>query len=252
MASLIRPFAIFLLCVLLVSATAAQFDFESAATAYNNGDFATAISIYDSALAAGVRDGGVFFNLATAYYASGDNARALLNYLRAADIAPRENDTQLQIARLRARREDGNMQESDALVLFGSLTNAWLTYDELNVLTWCVWTSFFVVWAIFFRQKHGRQRLRSVLFVNASVMAVFLLLLFSRWYVGATMPPAVVIESSVQVMNGAGDNYLPLFRVFAAAEVRILEERNDWLRVILPDGRQGWLRASNIEKVIVP
>lgn len=241
-----------LLCLVWIVPVVAQSDLEIAATAYEKEDYTTAIAAYQSVVAAGVRDGGVFFNLATAYYAAGDNARALLNYLRAADHMPRDSDTQLQIARIRARREDGDMLETDLLTLVGTLTNSWLTLGELDFLTGCIWFVFFALLAIYIRQKSWRERLHQPLILLSSVLVIFLLLLFSRQYIAEIKPAAVITEPFAQVMNGAGENYLPLFRVFNAAEVRILQERGGWLHILLADGRQGWVRTGALETVAIP
>jgi tetratricopeptide (TPR) repeat protein len=241
--------AIFLFFLWLVPISA-QFDFDAAAQAYTNGDYPTAISIYESAIAAGVRDGSVFFNLATAYFAVGDDAPALLNYLRAAEFIPRDSDTQLQIARLRARREDGTLPETEAITLLGTVTNSWLTYPELNFLTWCCWATFFAILAALIWRKRWRLQLRWALMLAGGGLCLFLLLLLTRRSIQEATPTAVVMESAVQVMNGAGEHYLPLFRVFAAAEVRILEERDGWGRVSLPDGRQGWLLVDAVKKPV--
>jgi hypothetical protein len=38
----------------------------------------------------------------------------------------------------------------------------------------------------------------------------------------------------------------------SGAEVRVLETRDDWLRVSLANGRDGWLRASSVTRVVAP
>jgi SH3-like domain-containing protein len=50
-------------------------------------------------------------------------------------------------------------------------------------------------------------------------------------------------------MSGPGEDYLELYRLYAAAELRVLETHDDWARFVLPDGRQGWVERDNIELI---
>ena len=70
-------------------------------------------------------------------------------------------------------------------------------------------------------------------------------LLSARVYVETQQPVAVVLSETVEVMSGPGDNYLPLFSLYEAMEIRVLEERDGWLRFALADGRQGWIDKAN-------
>jgi len=70
-----------------------------------------------------------------------------------------------------------------------------------------------------------------------------------RSYVVYQRPLAVVVDFSAQVMSGSDNGYLPLYELYSAAEMRLLEEEGDWVRFVLPDGRQGWINQSALAVV---
>jgi uncharacterized protein YgiM (DUF1202 family) len=53
-------------------------------------------------------------------------------------------------------------------------------------------------------------------------------------------PPAVIVADEVSLHSGAGHDYLTEFSLHAGTQVRIIERRETWVRVALPDGPQGW------------
>src|SRR5688500_2830492 len=57
-----------------------------------SGQTQEAIAMYEQLLAQGVRSDLLYYNLGNAYYASGDRARALVAFLRARQLNPRDAD----------------------------------------------------------------------------------------------------------------------------------------------------------------
>jgi SH3-like domain-containing protein len=62
-------------------------------------------------------------------------------------------------------------------------------------------------------------------------------------------PPAVIVIDSVAVQSGPSRDYLTEFTLHAGAEVRIVEQRKDWARIVLPGELQGWVPVAAIEEV---
>ena len=60
------------------------------------------------------------------------------------------------------------------------------------------------------------------------------------------VPFGVVLPDAVAVKEGADVNYRTSFELHAGLRVRLLERDQDWLRVRLANGLEGWVRASQI------
>ena len=68
---------------------------------YGHGQYAEAVQQYEALIGLGYRDAALHYNLSNAYLEDGDLGRAILNYLRAEELSPRDPDIQdnLEIAR---------------------------------------------------------------------------------------------------------------------------------------------------------
>lgn len=222
--------------------------FNDGVTAYENGDYAAAAAFFEQTAAAGEAGAALYYNLGSAYFQLGDMGRALLNYRRAQLDLPRDAALDLQIAIIRASRLNLPGEEADPLTLL-ALSSSALTLAELAGLVLLLWAG----WHGLLLLRGLRPAWREALFLPLSgltvLLAAGLLLLGARLYIENARPEAVVIADSAPVMSGPGPDYLNHFQLFAAAELRVLQEQNGWLRFVLPDGRQGWVEGSAVEYI---
>lgn len=212
-------------------------DLVSASVAYDNGDYETAIILYESSLAVGEVSGEIYYNLGNAYYLNGEIGRAMQNYLQAESYLPRHAAVASQLAIVRSERVDGDISEIDPIILVYNITADYLTFTETAILAFVVWLLFFLVLTIGMKRKGWL----AVNMIFGIVMLIVVGLLATRIYVDTQQPVAVILSNTVEVMSGPGESYLTLFSLYEGIEFRVQEERDGWLRFVLADGRQGWI-----------
>jgi tetratricopeptide (TPR) repeat protein len=217
-------------------------------TLYEQGDYPGAINRYELLATAGVRDGAIYFNLGNAYFEAQNLGKALLNYRRAQKLIPRDPELSINMARVRAERVDIQGDETTLVDSLTSLSSGVMTTDELSWLTLFLWTLFFGILAVWDMRVSWRDISRVPLIAVGILLASAMVLLGSRLFVESNRPAALMI-SDTSVMSGPGEAYLEIYRLYSAAELRVLEQRGDWVRFILPDQRQGWIPRSTIEIV---
>lgn len=222
---------------------------QQAQAAYVSGDYAAARGQYEAIINLGVHDSAIYINLGNTYFQLHDMGRALLNYRRAQVIAPRDTLLNAHLARVRSTRLDVQGDETVLVDSLAALTTSSLTGDELRWLAFSLWGLFFSVVLVAIVRVRWRDILRGPLIVLGIALLWALILWGSRSYATQYRHPAVILEDQVQVMSGPGEDYLPLYDLHAAAEVRILEQRGDWVRFALPDQQQGWVRREALESV---
>lgn len=222
---------------------------EVARSAYEAADYAAAVVLYQSLLADGIQNAAVYQNLGSAFYHTGEQGHALVNYLRAHQLEPRYAPLDALIARIRAERIDRLRPEAELIDLAGTLTNAVLTLRELELLAFLMWTAWCGLLAQGMLRAIGWKRLRLPFAVMTLLLIIVLGILLLRQYVTYQRPQAVVVALSAEVMSGPGESYLPLYALYAAAELRLHEVRGEWARFMLADGRQGWIRLAAVERV---
>ena len=220
---------------------------------YERGEYAEAAQQYEALIARGYGDASVYFNLGNAYLESGDLGRAILSYLRARELAPRDSDirTNLDLARSmtvdRVTAERGSLIES--VSFFG---RRWATPSELGVAALLLWTAtglaigVLLVW----RKLPLRSTIRTLAAFSAVAAAASFLLLLSMVFANPNDNTGIVTAEDVDVVSGPGRQYSEEFTLYNGAQVRLTDSRHGWWRIALPGGEvQGWVPAHAIEKV---
>lgn len=246
----IRRFITLIVVMFAVIAVGAQINLEQADEAYRLHDYQTAIMLYQEALNSGQHSGAMYYNLGSAYYEAGNLGRAMHNYRRAALYLPRDIDLSTNIARIRAQRATITTEETDWLNQLAELTVDTVTLYELGIVVFVVWVLFFALLAFGIFRNLANVNFRIVLAVIGIVLLAGLVLLGSRLYVETQRPAAVVLSDSAIVMSGPGTDYLQLYTIHAASEVRILDSVGEWVRFALPDGREGWVWNKDLGYVV--
>lgn len=63
------------------------------------------------------------------------------------------------------------------------------------------------------------------------------------------VPFGVVLPDQIAVKEGADPNYKTSFEVHAGLRVRLLERDQDWVRVRLANGLEGWVRDGDVGRL---
>ncbi len=220
---------------------------------YERGEYAEAAQQYEALIDCGYRDTAVYYNLGNTYLESGDLGRAILNYLRAEELSPRDPDIQANLNLARGKTVDRIEAERDSLVESVSyLGHRWITPGELGAVSLLLSVmSGFAIGALLVRPAMSRRAIPWLVTVVASAATVVsFLLLISMLYTNPYDDTGVVTAEAVEAVSGPGPQYSKEFTLHSGAEVRLVDSRQGHLRVALPGGElQGWVRSNAIEAV---
>ena len=219
---------------------------------YERGSFVEATQIYQQLADEGYGDSIVFYNLGNAYYKSGDLGRAILNYLRAERLAPRDPDIQdnLQIAR------DGIVdpfERSEQSALAGSirLPQLKLSLDELALIALGLWILLALMLLLLARRFSFRRLIGYASVVVALLLLAGIVSLGSGLSSESEDRKVVVVAESVDVVGGPGVQYEAKFTLHGGNEASLVETRGAWSRLRLAGGQlQGWVPADAVELVV--
>ena len=230
--------------------TYAQSDWQTIANdannAYEQGDYAVAINLYEQLLVMDIENTAIYYNLGNAYYQQDQLGWALVNYLRAHRLSPRDDDVNAQIGQIRSERIDFLIEDTDAIHLIALATAGFMTLAELQYVVWVMWVVWFAIIIGTLLLKRWRRSLRYGLLALIVPLCIGLVLLLGRSYVDVNRPIGVITETTVEVMSGPGDDYIRLYRLYSAAELRVTDTVDDWVQFRLADGRSGWLPSGVI------
>jgi tetratricopeptide (TPR) repeat protein len=214
--------------------------------AYAAEDFETAIALYEGLLNEGVTDAMVHFNLATIYDQSGQIGLALLNYRRAQQQTPRDSELSVRISEIQNNRLNLQVEETVIVDRLGTLVSPVMTTTEFTVVGFVLWLIWFGLGTFSVMRLNMRIALRPVLIVFSVVMLAIVVLLGCRLYIEAYRPAAVITAGRVPVLSGPDEGYLELYELSEAAELRVTHQEGAWMRIVLPDGRKGWLQRDGV------
>jgi tetratricopeptide (TPR) repeat protein len=213
--------------------------------AYAAGDFETAIAEYQ-ALLRGRAHALLHYNLGNAYLRQGDLGRAIASYRRARVGAPRNQDVAANLAFARRSGRDAIAPPEPTAVW--KTVFAWyyaVAPSELWVAT-AVFNA--VLWSLLALRLWRRHE---ILGWATAVAGLLLLLCAGALLYGglAADRVAVIVPREVDVRSGIREDTVVRFKLHAGSEVRVRDEREGWLRVVLPSGEQGWIEAADAEVV---
>ena len=243
-----------LLMSVVVGATAqtSAEHWESGNKAYIEGNYDKAIEEYTAILDGGEYSMKLYYNLANAYFKSGANGKAILYYNKALRIAPSQEDIRHNLALAEAQTKD----RITAIPEF--FLNRWLrtVRNSMSCLAWSVLSLValgvllaFVL--LFLLASHLRWRKMGfygamcsfVLFVALTSFAV------SSRNDMLLHDEAIVMGSAISVKSSPDRSATDLFVLHEGTKVKVLSEIDEWVEVVIADGKKGWTESKNIEEI---
>ncbi len=219
--------------------------------AYLRGDYVTAIAAYQELDRQGVVASDLYFNLGNAHYRQGQLGHAIWGYERAVTLNPDDDDAAFNLAQARklaARRAQDKIEGADREPLWIRVVTALSPSTE----TWLFVTLYLGCFATLLLRRRAQEHARVAFTAVAAILGVSALLagslLAGRAFLDRA-PYAIVLPDSIAVKEGADVNYRTSFQLHAGLRLRVLDRDQDWLRIRLPNGLEGWVREQEVGRL---
>jgi tetratricopeptide (TPR) repeat protein len=237
------PIALLALLVAALFAAPAQAavpaGFDAANKLYEEGKFTEAASAYEKLVQSGQVSAALYFNLGNAWFKSGQIGRAIAAYRYAERIAPRDPDLRANLQFARNQTPNPTLSPSRWQRWLGRLTlNEWTVLAAV-----AVW-----LWLLLLAILQWKPALRPALRGYVISVAVITMLLCAC--AAAALRESRFISTAIVVAHEATVRFGPLaespaaFTVHDGAELRVLDQKDEWLQVSAGPGRIGWLRRD--------
>ncbi|MEO6951274.1 MAG: tetratricopeptide repeat protein [Polyangia bacterium] len=230
--------------------------FQRGNAAYLKGDFHQAVLSYEQVAALGISSEDLYYNLGNAYYKEGALGPAIYNYERALDVDPSSASADDVRFNLDAARETVKRRSEDRLV-GAEVAAFWVravSPYSTSILSWTFLAMYVALFALLLALRFvGPGFLRVSLWVVFAFWIAGTLvsgcLLAGRVYLTTRVERAVVLPDALAVHEGPDANYQTTFTVHAGLLVRITEHDQDWARIRLQNGLEGWVQVSAVGKL---
>lgn len=223
--------------------------YQKANEAYRQAKYQEAIRIYEDLTERNPHQSSLLYNLANTYYRTRQLGKAILFYERALMIEPRHLDARSNldyvISLLEYRVED----KRNWYIKTGEKLLERFTEEEVIVLLALCYGLFMGVWslALFFRggMPWGWKR-KTIL----GLTVISLLLFLAKNLETRIFRDAIVVSQEAEVRYGPSDSDQTAFRLGEGIKVYVLDRRPEWSRIILVNGKGGWVRNHQVMEVI--
>jgi len=219
--------------------------------------FAASAERYQLLVDEGVQNTKLFLNLGNAWYRSGEQNKAILNYHRALWM-DQGNLVALQNLRSIERRQSTGSEEEPAapsefdfsLAAAGRLLADICSFIGQRTIRFAFAISSVIFWVLLScktvrpRAKILRWSVFPLLLAIASGAAIY-------QSENSNLSLAIVVDDEVELKSGDGEEFhtTARFKAMAGKVATIIDQRAEWNKVRLPDGQIGWLSENQLERV---
>ena len=219
--------------------------------AYFRGDFAGAIAAYEQLDRQNVVSSDLYYNLGVAHFRQGSLGRAIWSFERTLAVDPDDEDARFNLAQARKlaeRRVLDKIESAEREALWIRIATLLTASTE----TWIFVGLYLGCFVLLFLRRRAADDSRAALTAGAAILGTGALLagvlLLGRMNLDR-IPFGIVLPDMVAVKEGADAAYRTSFEVHAGLRVRLLDRDQDWVRVRLANGLEGWLRAEDVGRL---
>lgn len=220
-------------------------------SAYIQGDYLTAIGIYEWVVENQGVNATLYMNLGNCWLKRDEIAKAILYYERAYLLDPSDPDIRfnLELARTKTVDKVSPVNQLFITVWFKKLL-AVLDVNEWAVLTIILFAlTILLVGVLLFSKKSGMRKISfsfSVFFLLLSILSF----IFATTQMGnlKERDTAIIMSPSVTVKSTPTSAGTDLFIIHEGRKVKILDSSmKEWVEIRLEDGNTGWIPVNVME-----
>lgn len=238
--------------LLLTQVFFAQDGFEKGNEHYKNRKYEEAVQAYKSVLDAGKESAELYFNLGNSYYKLNKVAPTIYYYEKALVLNPNDKEVlnNLEFAKKRTIDEIKEVPK----VGFNKLLRDFTAIYNYNTWAW-ISVAFSVLFLGFFVGYYFSQIAlnKRIFFFSMFVLLSLLLVsvaaaIFEKSHFD-NEKPAIVFAEVAEVKSEPQNAGTAIFVLHEGTKVFVQEKLENWKKVQLTDGTEGWIDANAIKEV---
>ena len=230
----------------------AQNGFENGNALYQKGKYQEAITAYESVFRTKKQSAELYFNIGNCYYKLNKVAPAIYNYEKALLLNPTDAEIQnnLKFAQKLQIDDIKTVEKVGFNKLIQDFTNTfhYNTWGGIAVGLSIVFLLFFV--GYYFSQITVSKRLFffGMFFVILLLIVSVAAAIFEKNQYNNDQP-AIVFSEIVSVKNEPKNGATDAFVIHEGTKVYVIESLDNWDKIQLTDGNEGWIENSAIKRL---
>jgi len=217
---------------------------------YSDNDLEEAINSYQKALNCGYESGALYYNLANAYFKNSELGKAIICYLRASRLTPNDPDIRSNLAHARSLIQGGmiNPRSPWFMRFFLRFTNLF-SLNRITSIAISLYLTLCVLIIIGIYLKRYRRFFTSIDIIIAIFLAISILVFGVKFKEQVIERHAIVIKQETDSRFEPLDNATTFFTLYEGEKVQVVTSNGEWFKIRRSDGKQGWVKRSDIELV---
>ena len=221
--------------------------------AYVDGRWEDAVRDYEGISALGLESAALYCNTADAYFKQGNMPKAILNYERALKLDPSYADARYNLELSQNMIQDRIDPVPEFILKVWARDICYLMDSDAWAVTFIILLAMALAMALLFILAPTAAGRRAGFFTGIVLLLfAFSSLSFSLWQKNDYMrtDSAIVMRPVVSVKSSpSSESSQNLFILHEGTKVEIIDQVGSWSNIELADGRQGWIRTSDIETI---
>lgn len=245
------------LLILLICITGIQFgfgqdlkgSFEKGNELYKESKYEEALESYLAIADAGLESAALYYNLGNTYFKLDQLPEAILYYERAAQLAPNDDDIRQNLKLVKEATIDRfeTLPEPMIKTAYQGIFKAFQPgrWGTLSII-------FFVIMLLgtyFYLYTSRRREGFAVGLVGLGLGILCLWFGYAHLNNLENNKPAIVMATSTYVKTGPGEKAEDAFILHEGTKALVTESYDNWKKIKLPDGKIGWIVATDIQEI---
>ena len=226
--------------------------FDQGKEQYKAEKYQEAISNWMKIISNGEHSAPLYYNIANAHYKLNNIGPSIYYYEKALQLSP--NDSEIKNNLVFAQNATVDAIEPLPQTLFAkwdTRLSRWLTFNGwawVSVIAVILFVVLFL--GYYFSYKSNKKR---ILFLGSIVsILVFLVgfsMAFRTYHKSETKREAIVFAEVSEVKNGPRMSDETAFKLHEGTKVSIIETEDNWYKILLIDGKDGWIPLEDIKEL---
>jgi|TARA_B110000977_G_scaffold163214_1_gene209028 tetratricopeptide (TPR) repeat protein len=226
--------------------------FEQGNTAYNEGDFSKAVSLYEQTLLTGKHSAALYFNLGNAYYRLNKVAESIYYYEKAKQLDPKNEDFKVNSAFAQNMTIDAieplpESQLSQFQKALYALANTSIWSKIVILFVWL----FVIFFSIYLFNKTAK--LKRLFFVLSLFSIVLFMGSFTiKFFANAQKDNkeyAIIFSNEINSWSEPNLRAEIQFTLHEGTKVELLDSLDEWKKIRIANGSEGWIKNPYLKSL---
>jgi len=226
--------------------------FEQGKELYKAENYVEAINAWMRILDNNQHSAALYFNLGNAHYKLSNIGPSIYYYEKALLLAPNDSDIKNNLAFAENARVDA-IEPLPKTVFYKwyHAVSDLLTYDGWAIAVVVFSMSFVLLFLLYyFSYTEGKKRM---FFVSALLVVLLvgmaLSMAYSTYGDAIKDQPAIIFSESIEVKDAPSLGSESSFTLHEGTKVQIIARDNDWVRIEIANGKDGWIPLSDLKEL---